>query len=218
MRVSHLGKTFTRRRGLTTSEVVAVDDVSFTLERGKITSLVGQSGSGKSTIAKLIMGMEKNDTGEILFGNTNVRSLRGKDLHAYRSHVQMVFQDPYSALNPAHTVLHSLVRPLQNYKGMSARQARTRALEMLEAVGLTPAERFADRNPHQLSGGQRQRVVDGAGPRAGPGDRDRRRADVDARRHDPGRDPGDPEPSRAGQRHRHALHHPRPAQRAAACR
>jgi peptide/nickel transport system ATP-binding protein len=159
MRISHLGKTFSRRRGLKTTEVVAVDDVSFTLERGQITSLVGQSGSGKSTIAKLIMGMEKNDTGEILFGNTNVRNLRGKDLHAYRGHVQMVFQDPYSALNPAHTVIHSLVRPLQNYKGMSARQARARALEMLEAVGLTPAERFAERNPHQLSGGQRQRVV-----------------------------------------------------------
>lgn len=71
----------------------------------------------------------------------------------------MVFQDPYSALNPAHTILYSLMRPLQDYKGMSARAARARVIEMLEAVGLTPVERFIDKNPHQLSGGQRQRVV-----------------------------------------------------------
>ena len=71
----------------------------------------------------------------------------------------MVFQDPYSALTPAHTVLHSLMRPLQNYKGMNTRAARARAVEMLEAVGLTPTSRFIDKNPHQLSGGQRQRVV-----------------------------------------------------------
>jgi peptide/nickel transport system ATP-binding protein len=159
MRVSNLGKTFTRRRGFTSTKVVAVDDVSFTLERGKVTALVGQSGSGKSTIAKLIMGMEKNDTGQILFGPTDVRTLNGKALRAYRSHVQMVFQDPYSALNPAHTVIHSLMRPLQNYKGMNAKRAQARAIEMLEAVGLTPAARFVDKNPHQLSGGQRQRVV-----------------------------------------------------------
>jgi ABC-type glutathione transport system ATPase component len=159
MRVSNLGKTFSRRRGLKTSSVVAVDNVSFNLERGRITALVGQSGSGKSTIAKLIMGMEKNDEGTIQFGSTDVRSLRGKALHAYRSHVQMVFQDPYSALNPAHSILYSLMRPLQNYKGLGSRAARARAIEILEAVGLTPVERFIDKYPHQLSGGQRQRVV-----------------------------------------------------------
>ncbi len=159
MTVANLGKTFSRRRGLKASTVVAVDDVSFTLERGKITALVGQSGSGKSTIAKLVTGIEKYDTGSIRFGETEVRSLRGKALRDYRSHIQMVFQDPYSALNPAHTVLHSLMRPLQNYKGMGGKAARARAIEMLEAVGLTPASRFIDKNPHQLSGGQRQRVV-----------------------------------------------------------
>lgn len=159
MTISHLGKTFSRRRGFTVSHVAAVDDVSFTLERGKVTALVGQSGSGKSTIAKLIMGIEKNDSGSITFGSTNVRTLKGKALRDYRSHVQMVFQDPYSALNPAHTVLHSLMRPLQNFKGMNAKAAKVRALEMLEAVGLTPTSRFIDKRPHQLSGGQRQRVV-----------------------------------------------------------
>ncbi len=159
MTVSHLGKSFSRRRGLKASTVVAVDDVSFTLERGRITALVGQSGSGKSTIAKLVTGIEKYDTGSITFGETEVRSLRGKALRDYRSHIQMVFQDPYSALNPAHTILHSLMRPLQNYKGMNPRAARARAAEMLEAVGLTPPSRFIAKNPHQLSGGQRQRVV-----------------------------------------------------------
>lgn len=159
MRVEHLGKTFIRRRGLKTSSVVAVDDVSFQLERGRISALVGQSGSGKSTIARLIMGMERNDTGLIRFGETDVRFLRGKALRDYRSHVQMVFQDPYSALNPAHDILYSLMRPLQNYQGLNAKTARTRAKELLESVGLTPAEQFMHRNPHQLSGGQRQRVV-----------------------------------------------------------
>ena len=159
MRVEHLGKTFTRRRGLKASSVVAVDDVSFQLERGRISALVGQSGSGKSTIARLIMGMERNDSGVIRFGETDVRTLSGRALRDYRSHVQMVFQDPYAALNPAHDILYSLMRPLQNYKGMSARAARVRAVELLEQVGLTPAEQYVHRNPHQLSGGQRQRVV-----------------------------------------------------------
>ena len=159
MRVNNLGKTYTRRRGLTKSTVVAVDDVSFTLERGKITALVGQSGSGKSTIAKLVTAVEPYDQGTITFGNTDISRLRGKALHEYRSNIQMVFQDPYSALNPAHTILYSLMRPLQNYKGMNGRTARARAIELLEAVGLTPASRFIDKNPHQLSGGQRQRVV-----------------------------------------------------------
>ncbi|MBA2246838.1 MAG: ABC transporter ATP-binding protein [Chloroflexia bacterium] len=157
--VRNLNKTFSRRRGFKTTTVDAVKDVSFQLERGRITALVGQSGSGKSTIARLITGIEHPTSGSIMFGATDVATLRGKSLKEYRAHIQMVFQDPYSALNPAHTILHSLMRPLQNYKRMSAAQARARAVEMLEQVGLTPATRFMDKNPHQLSGGQRQRVV-----------------------------------------------------------
>ncbi len=157
--VRNLNKTFKRRRGFTTSTVDAVRDVSFDLERGRITALVGQSGSGKSTIARLITGVEHPTSGSIRFGTTDVATLRGKSLKEYRAHIQMVFQDPYSALNPAHTIIHSLMRPLRNYKGMNEKQARTRAIEMLEQVGLTPASRFMDKNPHQLSGGQRQRVV-----------------------------------------------------------
>ncbi len=157
--VRNLNKTFSRRRGFKTTTVDAVKDVSFQLERGRITALVGQSESGKSTIARLITGIEHPTSGSIMFGATDVATLRGKSLKEYRAHIQMVFQDPYSALNPAHTILHSLMRPLQNYKRMSAAQARARAVEMLEQVGLTPATRFMDKNPHQLSGGQRQRVV-----------------------------------------------------------
>jgi len=159
LKVTNLNKTFSRRRGFKTTTVDAVKDVSFELQRGRITALVGQSGSGKSTIARLITGIEHATTGSIMFGNTDVNTLRGKSLKEYRSHIQMVFQDPYSALNPAHTILHSLMRPLQNYKGMNAKDARARAIEMLEQVGLTPASRFMNKNPHQLSGGQRQRVV-----------------------------------------------------------
>jgi peptide/nickel transport system ATP-binding protein len=157
--VDAITKSYTRRRGFTKTRVDAVKDVTFQLERGKVSALVGQSGSGKSTIAKLVTGVERIDSGRIMFGATDVSTLKGEALRQYRSHIQMVFQDPYSALNPAHTISHSLMRPLQNFKGMSARQARARAAEMLETVGLTPASLYMDKNPHQLSGGQRQRVV-----------------------------------------------------------
>jgi peptide/nickel transport system ATP-binding protein len=146
-----------RRRG--DPAVVACDHVSFTIEPGEPVALVGQSGSGKSTLARLITGMERPDAGTITFGDTRVDRLRHRQLRAYRSRVQLVFQDPYAALNPLHTVRYVLTRPLVNYHGLSEREARPRVDELLETVGLTPVEQFAGKLPHQLSGGQRQRVV-----------------------------------------------------------
>jgi len=163
--VQDIVKTYTRRRGFTSTTVDAVQHVSFRLERGKITALVGQSGSGKSTIGRLVTGVERADSGAVTFfdGTANrtvdVGALKGRALKEYRRHTQLVFQDPYSALNPAHTIAHSLMRPLRNYRRLSASQARAEAMRMLEQVGLTPAERFIDKYPHQVSGGQRQRVV-----------------------------------------------------------
>jgi peptide/nickel transport system ATP-binding protein len=163
LRVSDIVKTYSRRRGFVTSTVAAVQHVSFELERGRILALVGQSGSGKSTIGRLVTGVERPDSGSIVFTeNTtpvDIRTLGHKALNDYRRHAQLVFQDPYSALNPAHTVAHSLARPLQNYRKMNGKDARAECRKMLERVGLTPAERFIDKYPHQLSGGQRQRVV-----------------------------------------------------------
>ncbi|MCK2037405.1 ABC transporter ATP-binding protein [Microbacterium sp. SSW1-49] len=139
--------------------VVAVDDVSFRLEPGEALALVGASGSGKSTIAKLITGVEKPTAGTVKFGDVDVATLRRGGLRDLRKDVQMVFQDPYAALNPLHTVEYALSRPVRNYTPLRGREARARVLELLETVGLTPVEQFAAKLPHQLSGGQRQRVV-----------------------------------------------------------
>ena len=139
--------------------VVAVDDVSFRLEPGEALALVGASGSGKSTLAKLITGVEKPTAGSVRFGDTEVPSLGRRGLRDLRKDVQMVFQDPYAALNPLHTVEYALSRPVRNYTPLRGAEARARVLELLETVGLTPVEQFAGKLPHQLSGGQRQRVV-----------------------------------------------------------
>ncbi|WP_258374539.1 ABC transporter ATP-binding protein [Curtobacterium sp. MCPF17_047] len=156
--VDHLVKTYAPpRRG--EDPVRAVRDVSFTLEPGQSLALVGQSGSGKSTIAKLLTGVEKPTSGTVQFGDLDVAKLGRRGMRDLRSEVQMVFQDPYSALNPLHTVEYTLTRPVVNYTGLRGRDARRRVLELLETVGLTPVEQFAQKLPHQLSGGQRQRVV-----------------------------------------------------------
>ncbi len=156
LRVSGVSKVYrTRDRG----KVTAVDDVSFTVAPGAAVGLVGASGSGKSTLARLITGSERPTSGSITFGDTNVGRLRAGGLRRLHARVQMVFQDPYSALNPVHTVEYTLMRPCQNFLGMSGARARQRAGELLETVGLTPAAQFAEKLPHQLSGGQRQRVL-----------------------------------------------------------
>jgi peptide/nickel transport system ATP-binding protein len=139
--------------------VLAVDNVSFVLEPGASMALVGASGSGKSTIAKMITGIEHPTSGTITFGDLQIDTVKRRGLKRLHREVQMVFQDPYAALNPLHTVEYTLTRPVVNYSGLRGRDARRRVLELLETVGLTPVEQFAARLPHQLSGGQRQRVV-----------------------------------------------------------
>ncbi len=146
-----------RGKGRTT--MMAVDGVSFTIAPGASVGLVGASGSGKSTIASMITGSIRPTSGSIMFGDLAVHQLNRRELRAYHSNVQMVFQDPYGALNPLHTAEYTISRPCQNFLGMTAEQAQTRVHELLEIVGLTPTEQFASKLPHQLSGGQRQRVV-----------------------------------------------------------
>ncbi|TPW76853.1 ABC transporter ATP-binding protein [Schumannella sp. 10F1B-5-1] len=156
--VDGVSKTYAPpRRG--EDPVRAVRDVSFTLEPGQSLALVGQSGSGKSTLAKMITGVEAPSEGRITFGDLDVAKLRGKRVRELHRDVQMVFQDPYAALNPLHTVEYILTRPIVNFTGATKQQARMRVRELLETVGLTPVEQFAQKLPHQLSGGQRQRVV-----------------------------------------------------------
>ncbi len=152
-----LVKDFRLRSGLRTTTLHAVTDASFVLEAGKTIALVGESGSGKSTIARMIAKLETPTRGQVLLdGKPSGRS--GRALAAYRSEVQMVFQDPFASLNPFHSIAHHLERPLTiHHPELSGAQVRRRAIELLERVRL--GEEVAQRRPHELSGGQRQRVA-----------------------------------------------------------
>lgn len=163
--VEDLHRRFSKRQGLRTEHVDAVKDVSFTLREGEVTALVGQSGSGKSTIARILTRIDEPTSGSVrYYGQKDgapheVGSLHGRLAREYRRNVQYVFQDPYAALNPTLTVGYSLSRPLANFLHVGRREAVERSASLLEQVGLTPAGRYLGRLPHELSGGQRQRVV-----------------------------------------------------------
>jgi len=107
----------------------------------------------------MLTGVEQPTSGSVRFGDLDVGRLKRRELRTLHRDVQMVFQDPYAALNPLHTVEYTLTRPVENFTGLKGSAARRRVLELLETVGLSPVEQFAEKLPHQLSGGQRQRVV-----------------------------------------------------------
>ena len=137
----------------------AVDDVSFTLRPGETVALVGESGSGKSTVVRALAGLQKMTAGTVLLDDAVV-SYRWRALRSFRSHVQIVFQDPFASLNPVHTVGYHLARPLRvNGHGGRRKSLDTKVLELLRSVNLSPAEQVVRRRPHELSGGQRQRVA-----------------------------------------------------------
>lgn len=151
-----LSKHFPVRNGFgkVTGTVKAVDEVSLAIPRGGIYGLAGESGSGKSTIARMIMGLTRPTSGDILLDGENITGQAGT--RAYGRKVQMVFQNPGSSLNPRRTVGQSIAVPLQAHDFPRADRPR-RITELLEMVQL-PAE-FAQRYPHELSGGQKQRVA-----------------------------------------------------------
>lgn len=136
--------------------VQAVDDISFTVARGETLGIVGESGCGKSTTARLLIQLLAADSGSIMFDGQNVGGADGIDLGAFRRQVQMVFQDSYSSLNPRCTI-EDTIAYAPTVHGLSWSKARERARDILAKVGLDP-ELFAARYPHELSGGQRQRV------------------------------------------------------------
>jgi len=139
--------------------IKAVDDVSLSIREGEIMCLVGESGCGKTTTGKMITGVLRVSSGKILYRRQNIELLRGDDYKKYRLAVQMIHQDPYASLNPAHTIAAIIAAPLRHHgftKDETHTQARVR--ELLQLVDLTPPEDFLDKYPHQLSGGQRQRV------------------------------------------------------------
>jgi peptide/nickel transport system ATP-binding protein len=158
-----LSRTFdvgTGGLGLRRRTLRAVEDVSFALAPGKVTALVGQSGSGKSTIARLLLRLYAPTSGSILLGDEDVSRIRGRrNLRRYRSEVQMIFQDPFGSLNPVKRVGHHIARPLRVHKVVPSGRVEQRVHELLDAVGLTPPEVVAAKFPHELSGGQKQRVA-----------------------------------------------------------
>ncbi|MFZ1995510.1 MAG: ATP-binding cassette domain-containing protein, partial [Solirubrobacteraceae bacterium] len=146
-------------RGRGANVISAVQDVSFGLRRGEVVALVGESGSGKSTIAKLLAGQERRSGGQIRLDGTEIDPSARRRFRAYKSEVQMVFQDPFASLNPLHTVRYHLGRALRVHSARTGRAASTAEIDRLLAqVSLTPAQKFRDAYPHELSGGQRQRV------------------------------------------------------------
>ncbi|MDX0470192.1 ATP-binding cassette domain-containing protein [Sinorhizobium medicae] len=151
--VSH---EFPGRRGFfgTSHSVRAVDQVSLVVKKGDVLGLVGESGSGKSTLAKIMLGLLKPDSGEVFLSGLEPHTMTRKQV---ADQVSFIFQDPYSSLNPRHTVGCTVAYSLYLRGEGSSRDRKERAREILDVVGLDP--RFLDAYPHQMSGGQRQRAV-----------------------------------------------------------
>src|SRR5262245_28054810 len=139
--------------------VRAVDGVSFELKRGEAIAVVGESGCGKSSLAKTILGLYRPAQGEVIFEGKGLAELNGRDLRWYRSQVGYVQQDPYGALPPFMTVRRILEEPLIVNGAGSGTERQRRIHEVLEEVRLTPVQDFLPKFPHMLSGGQQQRVV-----------------------------------------------------------
>lgn len=136
--------------------VRAVDGVSFSIERGKTFGLVGESGSGKSTLGRSVLQLVRPTGGSVKFNGTELVGLKPNELRRTRRSMQLVFQDPFSSLNPRMTVAEAVEAPLRIHNLVPRVKRRAEVEKVLDSVGL-PA-RFADRYPHELSGGQRQRV------------------------------------------------------------
>jgi peptide/nickel transport system ATP-binding protein len=162
LEVQSLSKEFAVRGGtfLGKQMLRAVEDVSFTLQPGRVTALVGESGSGKSTVARLLSRLYEPTAGTIVYAGEDISHKHSRRaLLQYRSQVQMIFQDPFASLNPVKKIEHHIARPLQIHELCPRGQVRGRVRELLQTVGLVPPDEVAEKYPHQLSGGQRQRVA-----------------------------------------------------------
>ncbi len=164
LKVQDLKKTFIKKKGLFSQrgkiENHAVDKVNFEIKKGEILGIIGESGSGKTTTARMIMRLMRETSGEIFFDGTNLCGLKESEMNRLRNKMQMIFQDPYDALNPRMRIIDILMEPIDAHvKVLSRDEKFSRVKEAIEVIELVPAEDFLYRYPHQLSGGQRQRIA-----------------------------------------------------------
>jgi len=167
LRVRDLKKYFPLRQGFWAAlrgqgdglAIRAVDGVSFDLHPGESLGLAGESGCGKTTTGKLVLKLMEPTEGEILFDGRSLRDLSGADLKLFRRRAQLMFQNPYEALNPRFTIYRSILEPLLIHGIGDAQEREERVFQALERVHLSPPGNFLGKYPHQLSGGQLQRVV-----------------------------------------------------------
>ena len=160
LEVRNLTKHFALRKGLfgrISAYVRAVDDVSFAINRGETLGLVGESGCGKSTTGKTLLKLLQPDGGSILFNGTDITAFDRKRMVEVRRELQIVFQDPYSSINPRSTAGRYVGEPIYIHGLARGRQAKARVAELFEHVGLRPEQMW--RYPHEFSGGQRQRLA-----------------------------------------------------------
>ena len=151
--IDNLSKYFNTAAG----QLHAVDGVSFTLEEGKTLGIVGESGCGKSTTGRCILKLIEPTSGKIIFQGNDITKLSRKEMRPLRQKMQMVFQDPFSSLDPRETVMQLISEPIIEHKLIKGREAiEERTLELMRTVGL--AERYANVYPHELDGGRRQRI------------------------------------------------------------
>ncbi|MDZ7265571.1 MAG: dipeptide ABC transporter ATP-binding protein, partial [candidate division KSB1 bacterium] len=159
LQVQQLKKYFPLRSGIMsriTGYVYAVDDVSFALKTGETLGLVGESGCGKSTVARLLLRLIEPTAGEVIFDGKNIYSVDRAALRQLRRQMQIIFQDPYSSLNPRMTIMEIVGEALSYHKIATGKEKKERVQELLARVGLRPEH--SQRYPHEFSGGQRQRI------------------------------------------------------------
>ena len=157
--VKELKKYFPIQGGIfskTVGQVQAVDGVSFHINKGEIMGLVGESGCGKTTVGRLILGLYEPTAGEIHFEGVNISELSGQAMRNVRRHLQIIFQDPYGSLNPRMTIGDIIGEPLFVHNIAKGKEKDQRVVNLLETVGMSP--RYMKRYPHEFSGGQRQRI------------------------------------------------------------